>query len=116
MAQSVFTKLKNRTPQWLGGSRLSAAQNAEAISLAALKGVEVLAHIVEKQNGLMKPDFMAAQFRFAAVQTSQQAKAHPEGSIERNGLEFMAGQLSDIAENILENEKDKKSDESKNQN
>lgn len=95
-------------PHWLGGKRqLAPGENAEAIALASLKAVEILAAMMVKSNGLMNTDMMAAQFRFAAVQTSEQAKTHADGSLERAGLEFMATQLSDIADNLLKAEKEK---------
>lgn len=102
----MLSRIRNHLPLWLGGHhRLKPEENAEAISLAALKGVEVLAQMMIRSNGLLKEDMMAAQFRFAALNTSQQAKTHPKGSLQRVGLEFMATQLSDIADNIINSAK-----------
>jgi len=101
----MLSKLKYRLPTWLGGQRrLKPEENAEAISLAALKGIEIIAQMLIKSNGLMSVPMMAAQFRCAAIETSQQAKGHPEGSLERSGLEFMATQLSDVADNLIKSE------------
>lgn len=101
----MLSRIKNILPLWLGGSRrLKPEENAEAIALAALKGVEILAQMNIKSNGLMTTPMMAAQFRAAAIETSQQAKTHDEVSLERAGLEFMAGQLSDIADNLIRSE------------
>lgn len=101
----MLSKIKYVLPTWLGGHRrLKPEENAEAISLAALKGVEILAQMQIKANGLLTTTMMATQFRSAAIATSQQAKTHPEGSLERAGLEFMATQLSDIADNLIHSE------------
>ncbi len=104
----MLSTIKYWLPTWLGGHRrLKPEENAEAGMLAALKGVEILAHMQIRANGLLTVSMMAAQFRAAAIETSQEAKTHPEGSLERNGLEFMAGQLSDIADNLITSEQSK---------
>ena len=81
--------------------KLKAEENAEAMALAAMKGVEICAQMLIKSNGLMSEEMMAAQFRLAAINTSQLAKEKDAGSFENVGLEFMATQLSEIADNIL---------------
>lgn len=111
----MLSTLKNKLPSFLGGTRkLKPEENAEAISLAALKGVEVLAQMMIRSNGLLSTNMMAAQFRSAAISTSQQAKTHKERSLERVGLEFMATQMSDVADNLIyaENNNKKKNNES----
>ena len=98
----MLSKLKNLLPIWLGGQRrLKSEENAEAMALAALKGVEVLAAMQVRANGLLSTTMMATQFRSAAISTSQEAKSYATGSLERAGLEFMAANLSDIADNLI---------------
>lgn len=101
----MLSKVKSLLPLWLGGHhRLQPGENAEAIALASLKGTEINAMMIVKSNGLMTTDMMAAQYRSAAISTSQQAKTHKAGSLQRVGLEFMATQLSDIADNLIKSE------------
>lgn len=104
----MLSKIKSKLPLWLGGQkRLKPEENAEAISLAALKGVEILARMQIQSNGFLTVPMMAAQFRSAAISTSQEAKNYQQGSLQRAGLEFMATQLSDVADNLINSESKK---------
>lgn len=100
--------LKKTTALWnrFFARKLKPSENAEAIALAALKGTEINAAMIVKSNGLMTTEMMVAQYRSSAISTSQHAKTFPVGSLERAGLEFMATQLSDVADNLIKAAKD----------
>lgn len=85
---------------FFGKKKLSDAERAEAMALASLKANEILANMLIKSNGLMTPDMVATQFQYHATETKKTAEAQADGSFERQGLEFLAGQLLDIADNI----------------
>lgn len=100
-----MNKLLRKLQQWLGITpSLSAAERAEITAMAAVRALEVNAHMLVKSNGLMTMTMLAAQYRHNAAEIRQQAGDQEEGTMPYLSLVMLANELDDIANSLLPEE------------
>lgn len=121
--KAIINTVRRKLPKWLGGTRLSEQDQAQAhimgMALASLKAAEANAlltlNITQQLQDvklavqkLQAPSGVLATFTVAANQTKSMMEDYPEGSIEHEGFLLMSAELFGLAKTLqdtLENHK-----------
>ena len=120
-------QLRRKLPKWLGGTRLSEQDQAQAhimgMALASLKAAEAnamltlnitqqLQDLKQSVQKLQAPSGVLATFTVAANQAKSMMQEYPEGSIEHEGFLLMSSELFGLAKTLQDTiENSKKTEE-----
>jgi hypothetical protein len=103
---TVFlTELRKKIPTWLGGTRLSRNDQAQAqimgMALAGLKAAEINAMALQRQSDLLRKLIaegeVSKNYALAAAQAADMLKVYDTGSIEHEAMYLMSAELFNVA-------------------
>ncbi len=125
--KAIINSLRRKLPKWLGGTRLSEQDQAQAhimgMALASLKAAEAnamltlnitqqLQDLKQSVQKLQAPSGVLATFTVAANQAKSMMQEYPEGSIEHEGFLLMSSELFGLAKTLQDTiENSKKTEE-----
>ena len=121
--KAIINPLRRKLPKWLGGTRLSEQDQAQAhimgMALASLKAAEVnallvlnmtqqLADVKLAVSKLQAPSGVLGTYTLAANQAKTLMAEYQEGSIEYEGFLLMTSELFGLAKTLQDTIDNKK--------